>query len=533
MLKLHIPKNRMNYLIDRMQHQFALSMVELGWEYHHKGRVTSMELVHGVEIHAKVSDTKPCEVQLNLDQFEKSECSCREADYCMHMAAVIFTLYATFARPELLYQQLRQAIMVKNRQVQSRTATGPKAEKKTERLDPPRPEQLPSVWHRYFDQQFYGYSLSQQHSIEQFYSTAKETLSPVASGWKEPLRSLYALHVLFFVMRKMEQFYSDTKTSYMSYYIETGCKTVAKQCMEQLSLMLPELDVSTLAKSYSRALDDTLQMLGEAALNGKDSPLDWLLAYRSIWWRLGDNPERIQQERLRLTRLSEKTSLMPRKRDALLVALAHFDVMEGKDNEARKRLELLSKREARDYFLYLHRCYEEAAWERMLAWLRWMLPTMQRAQQDELRTFCTYWMEAVGRQPDDGEWVEVMIALLPRTYYFYTGYLLKAHRFKAWIDLQLANRVSPLDLYTLDLKTVEEHDPALLLPLYHQAVERSIAEKNRNAYQMAVRLLKKLQGYYKKLNQIDTWEDYMDRLSARYARLRAFQEELKKGKWIP
>ncbi|OXM83207.1 SWIM zinc finger family protein [Paenibacillus rigui] len=533
MLKLHIPKNRMNYLIDRMQHQFALPMVEQGWEYHHKGRVTGLELIHGVEIHALVSDTKPCEVHLDMDQFEKSECSCPEEEYCMHMAAVIFTLYAAFARPELLLQQLRQAIRVKSRQAQTRSSAGPKTEKKTERLEPPRPEQLPSVWHRYFDQQFYGYSLSQQHSIEQFYNTAKESLGSLAAGWNEPLRSLYGLHVLLFVMRKMEQFYSETKTSYLSFYIETGCKTVAKQCMEQLNVLLPELDVPALAKSCSNALDDTLGMLGEAALNGKDSPLDWLVAYRSIWWRLSDSPQRVQRERKRLQLLLEKTSLLPRKRDALLVALAHFDVMDGNDDEARVRLEHLSKREARDYFLYLHRCYEDQQWDRMLTWLRWMLPSMQRAQQEELRTFCTYWMEAVNRQPEDTEWVDVMIALLPRTYYFYTAYLLKAHRFKAWIDLQLANRVSPLDLYTLDLKTVEEHDPSLLLPLYHQAVERSIAEKNRSAYQMAVRLLKKLQAYYKKLGQTSIWEDYIYRLSARYSRLRALQEELKKGKWIP
>lgn len=533
MLKLHIPKNRMNYLIDRMQHQFTLSMVEQGWEHYHKGHIKGMELVHGVEIHALVRDTKSHEVHVELDQFDKSECSCQEADFCMHMAAVIFALYASFARPELLYQQMRQALMVKSRQAHSRTAAGPRTEKKQDRLDPPRPEQLPALWHRYFDQQFYGYSLSQQHSIEQFYSTAKDTLGTQAADWKEPLRSLYQLHVLLFVMRKMEQFYGDTKTSYLSYYIETGCKTVAKQCMEQLSLMLPELDVPALVQHCGTALDDTLGMLGEAALNGKDSPLDWLLAYRSIWWRLAGDPQRVKKEQARLLRLADKTSLMPRKRDALLVALAHFDVMDGNDGAARERLEQLSKREARDYFLYLNHCYEQRQWDRMLAWLRWMLPSMQRAQQEELRTFCTYWMEAVSRQPDDGEWVDVMIALLPRTYYFYTGYLLKAHRFKAWIDLQLSNRVSPLDLYTLDLKTVEEYDPSLLLPLYHQAVERSIAEKNRNAYQMAVRLLKKLQSYYKKLGQTDTWEDYIYRLSARYSRLRALQEELKKGKWIP
>ncbi|WP_282938285.1 SWIM zinc finger family protein [Paenibacillus sp. RC67] len=533
MLKLQLPKNRMNFLIERMQHDFDLTVLEQGWEYFHKRRVSEVELVHGVEIRALVRGNHAYEVILDLDRFEKSECSCPYDGYCKHMASVIFTLYAPFARPELLLQHLKQAIRVKNRQQQTRTVTSTKMEKKQERLEAPQADQLPDYWHRFFDQQFYGYSLSQQHSIEQFYSTAQDSLKPIAEAWEPSLRTLYELHVLLFVMRKIEQFYSDTKTSYMSHYIETGCKTVAKQCMDQLTKLLPELDIQSLVKRHVAALNETLTLLGEAALSGKDTPLDWLLGYRSIWWRLTEEPERIAKEKKRLKLLASKVGLQPRRRDAILVATAHFDVMEGKDEQARKQLEELTKREARDYFLYLHHCYENQQWERMLSWLRWLLPSMQRAQQEELRTFCTYWMEAVSRQPDDGEWVDVMIALLPRTYYFYTAYLLKAHRFKAWVDLQIANRVSPLNLYALDLKTVESHDPSLLLPLYHQAVERSIAEKNRNAYSMAVKMLKKLHAYYKKLDKPNTWEEYIYRLATRYSRLRAFQEELRKGKWIP
>ncbi|MCS7464846.1 SWIM zinc finger domain-containing protein [Paenibacillus doosanensis] len=532
MLKLQIPKNRMNYLIERMQHDFELAVLEQGWEYYHKGRVSNIELLHGVEIHSLVGGSRSYEVVLDMDRFEKSECGCSHEGCCKHMAATLFTLYASFARPELLLQHLKQTIMVKNRQQQSRTGAS-KPEKKAERLEAPKPSQPPSVWQRFFDQQFYGYSLSQQHSIELFYSTSQESLLPLAASWDQTLRGLYDLHVLLFAMRKIEQFYSETKTSYMSYYIETGCKTTAKQCMEQLAKQLPGVDMGQLAKRHAGALDETLTMLGDIALSGKESPLDWLMAYRSIWSLLADYPERIDKEKKRLRLLLSKTSLLPRRRDALLVALAHFDVMDGHDDKARAMLEELSKREARDSFLYLHRCYERQQWDRMLAWLRWMLPVMQRAQQEELRTFCTYWMEAVSRQPDDGEWVDVMIALLPRTYYFYTSYLLKAGRFKSWVDLQIANRVSPIDLYTLDLKTVEEHNPSLLLPLYHQAVERCIAEKNRNAYKMAIKLLKKLHAYYKKLDRENTWEEYIYRLATRYARLRALQEELRKGKWIP
>lgn len=84
----------------------------------------------------------------------------------------------------------------------------------------------------------------------------------------------------------------------------------------------------------------------------------------------------------------------------------------------------------------------------------------------------------------------------------------------------------------MELKAIEEHDSALLLPLYHQAAERAVLEKNRASYKTAVRLLKKLHGIYKQLGQDDRWEHYVYRLADKFSRLRAFQEELKKGKWI-
>jgi uncharacterized Zn finger protein len=256
MLKLQIPKNRINFLIERMQHDFELPRLERGWEFYHKGRVKNMELLHGVEISASVHGKEIYKVILNLDIFAKSECSCSIRSNCHHMAAVIFTLYASYARPELLLQQLKQAILVKSRQQQSRTSSSAsKLEKKQERLEAPQADQLPATWQRFFDQQFYGYSLSQQHSIELFFNAAKDSLSPLAAEWEPSLRRLYELHVLLFVMRKIDQFYSDTKSSYLSYFVETGSKSVGKQCSEQLDSILPTLDFTKLLNDYEPAIE--------------------------------------------------------------------------------------------------------------------------------------------------------------------------------------------------------------------------------------------------------------------------------------
>ncbi|MNI87313.1 hypothetical protein D3C73_1445020 [compost metagenome] len=57
-------------------------------------------------------------------------------------------------------------------------------------------------------------------------------------------------------------------------------------------------------------------------------------------------------------------------------------------------------------------------------------------------------------------------------------------------------------------------------------------QKNRDAYKQAVRRLKKLASIYKKLRELDRWNTYVEHLTTRYSRLRAFQEELRRGKLI-
>ena len=71
-----------------------------------------------------------------------------------------------------------------------------------------------------------------------------------------------------------------------------------------------------------------------------------------------------------------------------------------------------------------------------------------------------------------------------------------------------------------------------LLPILHLQVVRLIASKNRSSYREAVRYLKKLRTIYKKLKQVNTWDSYIHYISDTNKRLRAFQEELKKGKLI-
>ena len=83
-----------------------------------------------------------------------------------------------------------------------------------------------------------------------------------------------------------------------------------------------------------------------------------------------------------------------------------------------------------------------------------------------------------------------------------------------------------------DLQEVHKQDPQSVLPIYHNLVLYYIELKGRTNYKIAVRYLKKLKTNYKKLKRVSEWEDYIQYIESQFIRLRALQEELRKGKLV-
>lgn len=82
------------------------------------------------------------------------------------------------------------------------------------------------------------------------------------------------------------------------------------------------------------------------------------------------------------------------------------------------------------------------------------------------------------------------------------------------------------------LKDIEKEAPEAALPLYHLAATEAIEERNRKSYRRAVRYLKKLRTLYKRLKRTDEWDAFIIHIANLHSRLRALQEELRKGKLI-
>lgn len=542
MSKLQIPKNRINYLLKELSKYNEPDELERGWSLYHKGHVVSMQpKLDILRIEAVVRDEQLFEVTLDLAKFDASTCTCDATQACEHIAAVVFNLYAAHGRPELLLQELKLLAAKKPRSLKSR------ADQLNKKIEAPLESGTSQDWQRFFDMRFRGFAISHSYTFDMFAAAVWDSLSPYGNTWSKPVQQIYLLNIIIFTLHKIDEFYLTSKSSYLSSYHETSCKQAMIFCQDKLNELMDAVQKTELRPQDERSWHNSLRLLGVTALQGKESPIDWLYVYRRIWSSLSSRKQWItaevrrldeeirKQKQLHIKSVNDQTGKVAptsSKQDVLLLARAHFEIIADRIDPAHQLLSGLHKRHVSDYYLYLEQYAANGQWELMLKWLRWLYPVMKTASQEDFRVLCQYWTETAEQTNTDYEWVQTMEALLPRSYYYYTSYLLKSKRYRQWVDLQLATRVSPLNLYALELRAVEEFEPKLLLPLYHQAIERSVLEKNRASYKIAMKLLGKLSEYYRKLGMTVEWTLFIQELGDKFSRLRAFQDELKKGRWM-
>lgn len=172
-------------------------------------------------------------------------------------------------------------------------------------------------------------------------------------------------------------------------------------------------------------------------------------------------------------------------------------------------------------------------WGRLSEWLMELTPIAEKLRLQNMEQFYQYWDIVIVHMPElEQRMWEPLMRSLPYSSAIYQQKLLLHGKWQQWIDYQLSKASEPLSFRVSVLAPIEKHDPALLLPYYHQAVERYILLKNRADYKSAVKLLKRLAKLYKKTKNEERWETFITAFASRNSRLRALQEELRKGKLI-
>lgn len=505
MLEEHLSREQIISLAEDIKDFFTIVTLKRGLAYYRQGRIYNI-LVHHSLVEATVKGTHNYTVQIDLNNFNHSQCSCPVHENCKHMAALFFNLYAHYEKPENfpITARLRPVLL-------------------------PKAKDTVAQWQKFFNEKFNQQSPYNNYNYNNyFFEILIDELNKLALDWPSPNRELYLFHSCLFVMDKMETYVRQGQQLY--YYVPSQLVHTGKMIDYLMETSTVITNPAYLKKHHSQ-VESTLDQLRAITFQDTNNYFDWLWIYRLLWSNHFAHQDLIDRESRELDKLITSKKQSPTLRHNIHVARAHLQFMMGNEQTAMQVLEE-SEAKISDILLYLDSFAHYKNWEQLEKWLRWTASRLKSATDREMTDTCHLWLELAAERQDYTETLSLMKSLLPHSSLHYEKGLLQAGHYQTWVEYHLYNQSLPIDLRRDDLKIVASHDVSLLLPLYHQAVIRYIEHKNRQAYKMAVRMLKKLQTYYKKLKRTDEWNLYLKGLNARYSRLRALQEEMRKGQLI-
>lgn len=336
---------------------------------------------------------------------------------------------------------------------------------------------------------------------------------------------LFELNVDLFLLRK------QSTGRHLGYFAQMAASETLHAIESHIHNGLPpEIPV----KQQGRLLETAAYIRDKATANAW-SPPAYLDIYVELWLILvssaADSPRLLKEE---LAHLSQgpgmENKLFP------LVALAWMCFWLGEDQEAWRLLDAAERHGLKpgQVFRFLRQLEENNEWTRLEAWLSRCANEQVGLSPGSLGEYGRYWDAVITRLPEAEErmW-SAITSLPPYCSSLYEEKLMSYGRWRQWIDYQLSLGSDPLDFRAKDLQPIEKEAPETLLPFYHQGVEKYVLLKNRDGYKRAVKLLKRLAKLYKKLKRVQRWEAYIETFASRYSRLRALQEELRRGGLIP
>lgn len=485
----------------------------------------------GDAVLASVQDVTPVQVRLDLHFLEVSECSCPAEGFCRHQLAVFFQALSQVGRVSTWIEEWRQPLKAK------KAAT---------------------TWGLQTARDLLKASDRQKTDYEDWKATCTNSFTAIMRGQGEP--KPYVIPELFRVYWKRIKADAPLEQEWRTLF-ELVCSVHSLNLLTDLSAELGHAD--GVITRYYRFLFHSLIEEAEDAID-KLSIHSLPFAFDSFIEKLKDDAQSLlnveyglQYEGVHLYRLlwsqlfkksnwrsAELRRLKERADEESFsdsIGLVHHYFLAKKDDQALAKIVQLQEA-AVPYLLYwLEQLSVVKEWKRLGPFVEYFVARLhdyllELSNYDACIDFSGIALDAIApycaesRRSDLFE--RSLVQTLPYSYREYDQFLYERKNFDKWAELQA---FIGFDIHMLpkdQVKEVQKLDPVVLLPLYHQAVQKSIEQKNRSSYKEAVKLLKKLRTIYKKEKRVQEWDDYMERLTQQTKRLRAFQEECKRGKLI-
>jgi hypothetical protein len=385
------------------------------------------------------------------------------------------------------------------------------------------------LWYQYYESQLKIFRANYFNGQLELYERFLENRFQEVEEWSTPKREYYKFHCCLYTMQKIENNYSIWSSSYY-YNSKSHFRNRTSQFLDIL--------VNTIA-NVANGEDELIAMLNKNAINklrelmlrNTESHFDWLNIYTGFWTNVFHDLLLIEDEiQVLENQLLVKGTKSINKYN-WQIAKAHFHFLKGEENIALQQFKKVNVK-LNEIISYLKIFYGRQELGSLEKWLEASQNLLGAADEEEFREVTMFWLAVAMSKEDYHDCLNMLRGYFPKSNYLYEEVLIKAGQWKNWVDFHLFNESTPNSINPNNLLKIEGVDITLLLPLYHQYVSRLLQEKNRGAYKEAVRFLKKLRTYYKKLDRLDYWEQFIQGLALRNIRLRAFQEELRIGKLI-
>jgi hypothetical protein len=515
-------------LLEQVAKCFNEVTLSRGFQYFKQQRIDSLRLTDSGLVQARVTGTENYTVRLNLLKLDHSSCSCPVESTCKHMAATIMELGDRWGYPA------SQVVNAKSHLKQLAAGS----------LSASRLKQLSGMdvfgWHTFLDtytaQVRPGYD---QAAWVNMLRQQLQHLRKASIAFSETERIYFELHLELFILRKMKEqaaIGGGYFTSFTQYGVYDEIVAWLQQQAERFNF---SLDESRLEQTFA-------YLRRQMAESSRYDPHDLHYQLYLSLWKYGAAPHLplgadnginwIERE---LRAIEEHLSGSDDGRFLFLAAKAFLYLQQARSSEAWAVLEtagMIQGSEASLFFPHFQHLSDSGDWAHLADWLVRTAPCfLDQASRygQEFDAFMAFWKNLIVHRPEaESQLWPLLEERLPRTSRIIENLVYEQRKWKTWLELQIVEQRDPLSYRVSVFQPIEKEAPELLLPYYHQAIERYVRLKNRHDYKLAVKLLKRNQKVYKKLKQTERWTRFLAEFTERHSRLRALQEEMRKGKLL-
>ncbi|PLR85433.1 SWIM zinc finger family protein [Bacillus sp. V33-4] len=508
-------------------------LVQKGFMLYRQGLVSKLKMDQEIA-HASVQDVTPARVNLDLSFPELSECSCPGEGICRHQLAVFFQAYSHVGSVAEWIEEWRQPVKDKKAAATWGMQRAKDLLKSTGSLKPDYDKWV-NAFTESFNSIMTGNGEPKPYVFKELFEVYVRRLragAPVEAEWRTLYELVGALHAFSNVSRISKDF-GHTEEMINRYY-----RHVSHFLIEEIEDAVNKLSIHSLPFAFdafvSRLKDDSILLLEDE--NESAFWYEGIYLYRFLWTNFFKRGGWREQETAKLEKLSKINGSI-----SLSIGLAHQYVLTSKDEAALDILNSLGMEAAPYYLVWLEMLTGQKAWKRMVPYTELFIQYLREyvrslREYRVSREFTELSLRAIMRFcTENGRtdlYERALLYTLPYSYMEYEQFLFEHGLYEKWGEL-ISYIGFDIGLVSNErIKSIQKESPSVLLPLYHQSIQKNIDMKSRGNYQEAVRYLKKLRTIYKKIGLVSEWEEFMEELLFRTKRLRAFHEECKRSKLI-